>query len=243
MVRGRWKRGSVTVAAATVLLLGLGVGSAGAHTELVETLPEDGATVAGTLDDVVLVFDHPITFAAVQVTDPEGAAVGTRVETGLTTRLAEPHREFQQVDGEWQEVVSDVGHVARVLPDSWPSAGRYEIAYQYTAEDGHSDQGTVAFTYRGPTGAVTAAGRWQDYDPEPTPVPTPQTGADGTLSRAATEPGGDADGGPAAAVVGVATGSAVALAAGAVLVSRRRAPSHRERGPRPAARPPRKRLF
>jgi len=120
--------------------------------ELVEAQPAQDETVAEQLDDVVLVFDHPISYASVQMTDPSGAAVDTTVETGLTTQLREPHRELQQIDGEWEEVSSDVGHATRVVPAALPATGAYEVAYQYTAEDGHNEQGTVTFTYEGPTG-------------------------------------------------------------------------------------------
>lgn len=150
--RGTASRAAAVAAAVVVMGLGAWPGTAWAHTELVETQPAQDETVAEQLDDVVLVFDHPISYASVQMTDPSGAAVDTTVETGLTTQLREPHRELQQIDGEWEEVSSDVGHATRVVPAALPATGAYEVAYQYTAEDGHNEQGTVTFTYEGPTG-------------------------------------------------------------------------------------------
>lgn len=262
MAGGTRSRGRAAVLAAAVVV-GSWPGSALAHTEVVETLPADGAVVAEQLEDLVLVFDHPVSFVALQVTDPTGAAVDTVVETGRTTQLAEPHREFQQVDGEWQEVVSDLGHVARALPAALPAAGEYTVDYQYTAEDGHNEQGSFAFAYDGPTGEVPEPAAWQDYRPEPTPGPTPVVAPpDGSppAAAAAGDDARDADtrnadrggAGAGAVVAGVATGSVLVAGVGALVLGRRRhavrSPVGRSRSGRGDARGasprlPTKRLF
>lgn len=120
------------LAAATLVLLPLGLPrAASAHAELLGTTPADGAVVAH-VRAVALRFDEPVTARpdSIRVTGPGGARapVGTVRTVGPTVR-------------------------ASVLART---AGTYAVTWRVVSDDGHPVAGTFSFSVRHATVPVTA---------------------------------------------------------------------------------------
>lgn len=190
-------------AALAVVTLGLvGAPWAYAHDYLVGSSPEQGTTVATPPSEVVLEFNTSIgqQFAQVAVVGEDGSTYqsGAPVVDGATVT--------QAVDG---------------LPDS----GGVTISYRVVSSDGHPIGGTVPFT-------IAAAGNASADDQASTSDDDEQTSSDDTSPTAEDTTTSDATVSTGSAsteqdgvspLVWVAAGAlAVALAAGALALSRRR---------------------
>jgi len=190
---------SLLVAGALVVA---GAGAAHAHSALLSTDPQDGATVPHAPSTITLTFGEPAialgTTIVVRTPDGRDAAAGHAPE------LVDAEVR-QSVDGD--------------LP-----AGEYTVEWRVTSQDGHPVDGTFTFTAveatgsspaPGTTTAAPVAGPTDEADDEP--------GAQST-SAAATpsviDPG-PRGGGPAALVIGGFFVVLAAVAVGAVLAARR----------------------
>ncbi|NDU72170.1 hypothetical protein GWI34_05970 [Actinomadura sp. DSM 109109] len=120
------------IAAAALAFGALTAPPASAHTKLVGSTPEKGAS-AGAVSEVTLVFSDKISVAKVVVTDGKKkeyqAGAAERAGTKVTQKLTGP------------------------LP-----AGSYTVAYRVVGEDGHPIEGNdLAFSVAGGAGASPAA--------------------------------------------------------------------------------------
>lgn len=127
---------AATVAAVVLALLGLGAGSASAHTELAASEPSEGQVVTVPPQRLTLTFVEEVrpVSAQIEVRGPGGASVATGPAA---------------VDG---EVV--------VQPVDITRNGAYLLSYRIVAGDGHPVTGQVTFSYAGAeaSGAGSAAG-------------------------------------------------------------------------------------
>lgn len=118
-----------------VLLVSQGVGAspALAHNSLVKTVPADGVTLEAVPAEIRLVFDQPAPKVGTQIliTGPQG-----RVEQG----------EVQLIDNDVRQAIG---------PDA--PAGRYEVLWRVTSDDGHPVTGDFSFTAK-QAGGSTATG-------------------------------------------------------------------------------------
>ncbi|MCA2211357.1 copper resistance CopC family protein [Jidongwangia harbinensis] len=176
-------------AAVTAALAGLAVtlvpaSPAAAHARLLGTAPGDGATVTAEVTEVRLRFSEPVRqdLTTVRVTGPDGTARGT---------------------GGPVAVDATVTQAVAALP-----AGLIRVGWRTVSLDGHSLQGSFAFTHRAALADAPTA-------------PAPSGGAAPTAAAPAVSASGP---GTASAgwIGGVAAGTAALLAATAGLWWRRR---------------------
>jgi methionine-rich copper-binding protein CopC len=168
MERISWRR------CLAVVVVGLLVGAVAApapalaHGTLVFSTPADGGTVREPVDAVTLTFtEKPAPFAYFTVTAPGGVRVESGWSGGEPKPLAEPVREYQQVNGSWQPQLYKIGFPVNVAVSHWPVAGAYVAAYHTVASDGDVVKGEVRFTYGGP--AEPAPPGWQAPADQPKP--------------------------------------------------------------------------
>lgn len=156
------------LAAALVLFLVALMGAptvALAHSDIVSTVPEDGATLAEAPAELVFTFSEPLL--------PDFVRFIAMGADGTTEDL----------------IVTGVdGAVATV---SWPGGaapGTWEVQYRVVSQDGHPVNGGITFTYDGgatPTATETSSA------PEPstpTPSSTAATSSQPSMSEASTTP-------------------------------------------------------
>ena len=156
----RAARRLVLLAALTVALVGLAVGPASAHDELIATDPAVDATVEQAPTSVTLTFRAAVlrTGAAIEVSGPDGASWSTG-DVGISG--ATVNREMR----------------------SGAPAGRYAVAWRVVAADGHPVSGKFGFTVSvGPppgtpiTSPAAAASPAAPPAEAPTSVATPGPG-------------------------------------------------------------------
>ncbi|WP_345349027.1 copper resistance CopC family protein [Rhodococcus olei] len=113
----------LAVAVLTALAALTGIGVAGAHSAVIATSPEAGASIATGPDQVSVTFNEPLqeSFASLTVVGPDGNlwSKGDPTVTGPTVSVP-------------------VGALGPV--------GEYTIAYRVTSADGHPVSGTSRFT-------------------------------------------------------------------------------------------------
>jgi methionine-rich copper-binding protein CopC len=194
---------ALAAVAALVLLLPTTVA---ADAELVETTPADGATVVGTPDELVAVFDVELVVeeSSLSIRNAQGErlAVG-RVDPNAPTHL----------------LISDVPELA---------IGTYEMRWTAGAADGHVERGTWTFTVAqatttpgtpaptetaSPSAAATASAA---PSPSETAAPTP------SASAAPTDPSGAAGND---VILPIIAALAIVLIGAGALLSRRGRPS------------------
>jgi methionine-rich copper-binding protein CopC len=149
-------------------VLAVGAGPVAAHAELVSSDPADGATVTGSPDEVVTVFDEPLLDnSSMELIGPDGSRVATgEVDPADRTRMV--------------IAVNDL------------APGEYEARWTAASADGHVERGTFGFTVVEPTPSPTASLTPRPSEaPSPTPsaAPTPPP----TPSGNGTPAGGAAD--------------------------------------------------
>ncbi|WP_369034618.1 MULTISPECIES: copper resistance CopC/CopD family protein [Streptomyces] len=130
-----------------VLLCGLVVGAtpAAAHTELVRSVPKDGAKLAKAPDHLTLTFDEPVDLADVRAMTPDGDRLPV-------TRP--PHGSADTV---------------RIATGS-PAGGTLFVVWSVVdMEDGHASSGRLAFAI----GATASAAGAQDRGDEAAAAPSP----------------------------------------------------------------------
>lgn len=186
--------------------LGLGAVSAAAHTSLISSTPEDGATLDDSPAEVVLEFDDDLLaeFTQVAVLDEEDG-------------------NHEQGDPE-----IDGGRATQAVGALEP--GEYRVSYRVGSGDGHPVSGVITFTV-----AEAPAAAEQDAT-EPESVPTGQnepdtdasadTAGESATEQAASTPAAESDatgdaGGAPLGIVGAAA-AVVAAAAVAFVLTRRR---------------------
>lgn len=172
-----------------------GAGPASAHTEVVSSTPAAGATLAGPLDAVQIVFRTAVSpgKAVVVVIEPDGSNAGVGVASVSGNTVTQP-----------------LG--------PWSYAGDYTVAYRVVAADGHPIDGQVPFTVAlsavgGPAAAPSEAAAGASSAGE-----AQQGGQDGQGAQAArtTEASRGADRWLVPVLLAVLAVIAVALAVGAV---------------------------
>lgn len=142
------RAGLAAVATAAIAAVGLGAGAtpAAAHAYLVDSTPQDGATVDEPPTEIVLEFNEPIQsdFTQVAVLD----------ENEQPVDLDEP-----EVDGPL--VTQPVDELA---------PGAYQVNYRVGSTDGHPVSGTVTFTV---TAAAHSSPTPTPATAQPTPATEP----------------------------------------------------------------------
>lgn len=202
--------GRVTAAATLALALALATtAGVAAHAELLETTPEDGATVEGSLTEVVASFSEAI--------DQDGSGLVLRDAAGdeVASGGVDP-------DDDTRLVIADV-------PDLAP--GEYEVRWTAASDDGHLERDTWTFTVTAaptptptaiPTAAPSATATAVPSE-APTTAPTDPPSAPASVAASPT-PGGDEE--PAAStgdvLLPIIVGLAIVGLVGGVLLSRRR---------------------
>jgi copper transport protein len=123
----------VTALVALALVLG-GSAPASAHTELVDTDPDEGAVVETTPETVTLTFSEPVllTSQEVAVHDSDGDPVASSAHT----------RD--------QDVLVELADAADL------GAGSYVVSWNVLSTDGHPISGTLTFAVGAPSAAVAA---------------------------------------------------------------------------------------
>lgn len=181
-----------------------------AHAELLETTPEDGATVEGTPTEIVAVFSEAL--------EEDGSSLSLRDAAG-------------------DEVASgglDPDDAARLVIAEVPGLvpGEYEVRWTSATDDGHVERDTWTFTVSAaatptptatPTVAPSATATAVPSAP-PSAAPTDAPSAAPTAAPSPTPDGGED---PAAStgevLLPIAAGLAIVAVVGGVLLSRRRA--------------------
>jgi len=178
-----------------------------AHAELVETTPADGATVVGTPEELVAVFDEPL--------EADESSLSIRNDAG--ERLA-----FGRVDPDdpTRLVIGDIPELGR---------GTYEMRWTAGTADGHVERGTWSFsvvpapptkTLPTPTASASPAASLSPISsstPGPTAAPTP------SASSAPSDPTG---GSGSDVILPIIVALALVLIAAGFLLSRRGRPSY-----------------
>jgi methionine-rich copper-binding protein CopC len=198
---------ALAAVAALVLLLPAAVA---AHAELLETTPADGATVTGTPEELVAVFDDEL------VVDESSLSIRNAQGDRLAVGHVDP-------DEPTHLLISPVPELA---------IGTYEMRWTAGTADGHVERGTWSFTVAGaiktpetpapaetaaPSSAATATpAASASATPDPSTAPTPS----GTA--APTDPTGTATND---AILPIIAALAIVLIGAAALLSRRGRPS------------------
>ena len=195
----RATRRLVVLAALTAALVGLAVGPASAHDELIATDPAVDATVEQAPTSVTPTFRAAVlrTGAAIEVSGPDGASWSTG-DVGISG--ATVNREMR----------------------SGAPAGRYAVAWRVVAADGHPVSGQFGFTVSvgSPPGTPTTS---------PAAVASPTARSEAPASVATPGSGGhqQADGSSTAA--NVVLGALVVLVLGFLVLVMRRVVASRGR--------------
>lgn len=148
------------LAAVLVLALAALVGSPGlasAHSDLVSTIPEDGAVLAEAPTELVFTFSEPLMpdFVRFIALSPDGTSEDLIV-TGVE------------------------GPVATV---SWPGGagpGTWDVQYRVVSQDGHPVNGGILFTYDADPAPVPSPTP-EPTSSEPTAAPTPEPIAESSV--------------------------------------------------------------
>lgn len=173
--------------------------AASAHAALTSMTPAAGSTVTVPPPAVVLTFSEPVSssFVTVTVTDGAGASVvaGRPAVNGST--VTQPLRQL--------------------------GSGTYSVTFRVVSADGHPVSETAAFTVRPTPSASPSSTAASGSSPGPAGTTQPLSGAS-SVAPAATPPhSADAASGPSPALLwALAAAVAVALSAGAVMLSRPR---------------------
>jgi copper resistance protein C len=193
----------LAMAVTTVVGLGAAAVPAAAHAYLLDSSPEDGATVDDPPTEIVLEFNEAI--------QPDFVQVAVLDEADEPLDVAAP------------EVAGPV--VTQPVTELQP--GEYRVSYRVVSADGHPVDGSVSFTVTGaaaeppapePTAEPTA-------EPTPTPEPTPEPVAGDTAGEPTptdTPEPAAADGTTSPAVWVGGAALAVAAAVAALYLLRRR---------------------
>jgi hypothetical protein len=206
-------RARLIALAATAALLLLSPTAVAAHAELVETTPADGATVEGTPDELVAVFNEAL--------EADGSSLSIRNAAG--DRLA-----VGQVDPDdaTRLLIADVPELA---------PGTYEMRWTASSDDGHLERDTWSFT-------VAAAEPTPSPTPEPTASPSESAVPSASASAAPSptaEPSTEATASPSSVVtppddpassssdvvLPIVAGLAIVIVAAGLLLNRRGRPS------------------
>ncbi len=195
----------LSAAAAFVLLL---PGSAVAHAQLLEVRPADGATVEGTPNEIVAVFDDELVTdkSSLEIVEPLGGRVALgHVDPTQPTHLLVRRPQLavgSTYEARWTAATAD-GHVER---GTW----------SFTVAGGITPPGTSAPTETAapasPSGAPTTAPTGAA-----TPAPTAATPSASPAPTESTAAGGDV-------ILPIVAGLAIVLIAAALLLSRRGRP-------------------
>jgi copper resistance protein C len=180
--------------------------TAAAHAELLETTPADGATVVGTPEELVAVFDDEL------VVEESSLSIRNAQSERLAVGSVDP-------DEPTHLLISDVPELA---------IGTYEMRWTAGTADGHVERGTWTFTVaqatktpgtpaptetESPSAAATAS---VAPTPSATPAPTP------SASAAPTDPTGTAG---SDVILPIIAALAIVLIGAGALLSRRSRPS------------------
>lgn len=173
--------------------------AASAHAALTSMTPAAGSTVTVPPPAVVLRFSEPVSssFAAVTVTDGAGASVvaGRPAVNGST--VTQPLRQL--------------------------GSGTYSVTFRVVSADGHPVSDTAAFTVRPTPSASPSSTAASGSSAGPAGTTQPLSGASSAAPAATPPHAGDAASGPSPTLLWtLAATLAVALAAGAVMLSRPR---------------------
>ncbi|MFI1359783.1 copper resistance CopC/CopD family protein [Streptomyces sp. NPDC020898] len=135
------------------LLYGLvGATPAAAHTELVRSVPKDGAHLAKAPDDLTLTFDEPVDLADVRAMTPEGDRLPV-------TRA--PHGPADTVR----------------IATGQPKSGKLSVVWSVVdMEDGHASSGRLDFPVGTAAASTTAAQNRGDEAAAPSPSPPVRRG-------------------------------------------------------------------
>ena len=175
-----------------------------AHAELLETTPADGATVVGTPEELVAVFDDEL------VVDESSLSIRNAQGERLAVGGVDPNEPTHLL-------IADVPELA---------VGTYEMRWTAGTDDGHVERGTWRFTVAqasatpeptetaSPSAAATATAS-ATLAPSATPAPTP------SASAAPTDPTGAAGND---VILPIIAALAIVLIAAAALLSRRSRP-------------------
>jgi methionine-rich copper-binding protein CopC len=204
---------AVVVVAVVVVLAGAG-GIASAHTELDYSSPEDGATVASPISEIIVAFSGPVTPVGngFQVFDPD-------------ENILEP------------QFLTDDDTVFRLQLAPPLTAGAVGVRYEVTSDDGHVVTGSFSFTVDAPSATdppqtapavtqapttVVATTVMAGTDTAPTSGELPPTSSVPVIDSASpTSTPDDAGGSNAAVIIAVAAVIGVAAAAFVLVRSRR----------------------
>lgn len=177
--------------------------AASAHSDVISTVPEDGAILSEAPTELVFTFSEPLLpdFVRFIATDPAGTTEDLIV-TGVD------------------------GSVATV---SWPAGagpGTWDVQYRVVSQDGHPVNGGIVFTYGAdPSPTPEPTVEPTSSTPTPSPEPTSSSAAQPTPSASASSPAMDAvastssNGGWIIAGIAVAVLAVIAVA-GVILRSR-----------------------
>lgn len=173
--------------------------AASAHAALTSMTPAAGSTVTVPPPAVVLRFSEPVSssFAAVTVTDGAGASVVAGRPTVNGSTVTQPLRQL--------------------------GSGTYSVTFRVVSADGHPVSDTAAFTVRPTPSASPSSTAASGSSAGPAGTTRPLSGASSVAPAATPSHSADAASGPSPALLwALAATLAVALAAGAVMLSRPR---------------------
>lgn len=173
--------------------------AASAHAALTSMTPAAGSTVTVPPPAVVLRFSEPVSsnFAAVTVTDGAGASVVAGRPTVNGSTVTQPLRQL--------------------------GSGTYSVTFRVVSADGHPVSDTAAFTVRPTPSASPSSTAASGSSAGPAGTTQPPSGASSAATAATPPHAGDAASGPSPTLLWTLTATlAVALAAGAVMLSRPR---------------------
>lgn len=189
------RRSCLAMAVTAVVGLGAAAVPAAAHAYLLDSSPEDGATVDDPPTEIVLEFSEAI--------QPDFVQVAVLDEADEPLKVAAP----------------DVAGPLVTQPVTELQPGAYRVSYRVVSADGHPVDGSVSFTVTGTAAEPPAA------EPSPTPDPTEtpvagETAGEPTPTDTSEPAAADGTNSPAVWLGGAAL--AVAAAAAALYLLRRR---------------------
>lgn len=139
-----------------------------AHGTLATSTPAQGSTVQERLEAVSMTFtEQPAPYAHFTVTAPTGVRVDGGWSPGEPVKLAEPVREYQLKDGQWEPLLYNTGFPVALKVSHWPAPGAYVVTYHNVASDGDKVKGELRFTYHGPVSPAPPGWRPPADQPKP----------------------------------------------------------------------------
>lgn len=139
-----------------------------AHGTLAVSTPAQGSTVTERLESVSMTFtEKPAEYAYFTITAPTGARVDGGWSHGEPAKLAEPVREYQLKDGQWEPLLYTTGFPVTVKVSHWPAPGTYVATYYNVASDGDKVKGELRFIYEGAVSPAPPG--WQAPTDQPKP--------------------------------------------------------------------------